>query len=105
MAVVFASFGFNIPHLYPECNQLYHTDPPGRSDCFTCHKQNVQLIGPSFAAIAKKYRNTPANTENLAMKIIKGGTGAWGKVPMPPHPTLTKKDAAEKAKYVLSGKW
>ena len=76
-----------------------------RSDCFTCHKQNVQLIGPSFAAIAKKYRNTPANTENLAMKIIKGGTGVWGKVPMAPHSTLSKKDATEMAKYVLSGKW
>ena len=75
-----------------------------KSDCLTCHKQNEQLIGPSFSAIAKKYRNTTANTETLAMKIIKGGTGKWGNVPMTPHPTISKKEAVEMVRYILSRK-
>jgi cytochrome c len=75
-----------------------------KSDCVTCHKQNQQLIGPSFAAIAKKYKNNTANINYLSTKIIKGGSGKWGQVPMTPHPTISKKDADEMVRFILSKK-
>jgi cytochrome c len=62
------------------------------------------LIGPSFAAIAKKYKNNTANINYLSTKIIKGGSGKWGQVPMTPHPTISKKDADEMVRFILSKK-
>lgn len=73
-----------------------------KSDCLTCHKENDRLIGPAYAEVAKKYENNAKNIEYLAGKIIEGGSGVWGEIPMTPHPDLSKDDAAEMAKYVLS---
>jgi cytochrome c len=71
-----------------------------QSDCLTCHKVRDKLIGPSYEEVAKKY--TMADTVKLADKIIKGGSGNFGAVPMTPHPSLSQKDAIEMAKYILS---
>ena len=38
----------------------------------------------------------------LADKIIKGGTGVWGNMPMTAHATLKKDDAKLMVKYILS---
>ncbi len=73
-----------------------------KSDCLVCHKLNEKLIGPSYADVAKKYPNTPANITHLADKIIKGGGGVWGDMAMTPHPTLSMDDAKALAQYVLS---
>ncbi|MCL4103561.1 UNVERIFIED_CONTAM: hypothetical protein GTU68_059640 [Idotea baltica] len=43
-------------------------------------------IGPTYKEVAKKYQNDPEARDRLAQKILTGGTGAWGEVPMPPHP-------------------
>ncbi|HEU4901219.1 MAG TPA: carbohydrate-binding protein, partial [Flavisolibacter sp.] len=74
-----------------------------KSDCNTCHRVNQKLIGPSFTEIAKRYK-TQAAAGRLADKVIKGGAGIWGQVPMTPHPQLSKKDATEMVKYILSVK-
>ena len=73
-----------------------------KSDCATCHKIDEKLIGPSFKEIAAKYDNADqATIDSLAGKIINGGAGNWGQVPMTPHPALTKDDATALVKYVL----
>jgi cytochrome c len=73
----------------------------GKSDCLTCHKINEKNIGPAYADIAAKYENTDENIKMLAGKIIKGGSGNWGAIPMTPHPGLSQDDAEALAKYVL----
>lgn len=73
-----------------------------QSDCLTCHKVDEKLIGPSYVEVAQKYENTDKNVEYLADKIIKGGSGVWGQIPMTPHPALSADDAKEMARYVLS---
>ena len=73
-----------------------------KSDCLACHKLDVKLVGPAYADVAKKYPSTPANVTMLANKVIKGGTGVWGQIPMTPHPTLALADAKKMVKYVLS---
>lgn len=70
------------------------------SDCLTCHKVRDKLIGPSYEEIAKKY--TSKDIDTLAAKIIKGGSGVFGTVPMTAHPSLPKEDAKEMVKYILS---
>ena len=72
------------------------------SDCKTCHHPVNKIIGPAHTDVAKKYEFTKANVEMLAQKIIKGGTGVWGQVPMSPHPDISQADAEKMARYVLS---
>jgi cytochrome c len=72
-----------------------------KSDCFTCHKLSDASTGPSYAAVSAKYENTEANQKMLAEKVISGGTGVWGQIPMAAHPAITKEDAIAMVKYVL----
>jgi cytochrome c len=74
----------------------------GQSDCVGCHKVLEPNVGPAHAEVAKKYENTEANINMLADKIMNGGSGNWGTVPMAAHPGISKADAVLMAKYVLS---
>ncbi len=73
-----------------------------KSDCLSCHKEHEKLVGPAYADVAKKY--TSADVDKLADKVIKGGSGSWGDVPMTPHPSLSVDDAKEMVKYILTVK-
>jgi cytochrome c len=72
------------------------------SDCNTCHKIDTKVIGPAFQDVANKYPATDASIDTLANKVIKGGKGNWGDIPMAAHPTLALADAKEMVKYILS---
>jgi cytochrome c len=74
------------------------------SDCRTCHKDDAKLIGPSYQDVAKKYENNTGNIKLLAGKIIQGGQGVWGEIPMSPHPNLSEEDASAMVEYILSMK-
>jgi cytochrome c len=72
------------------------------NDCKTCHHPTNKIIGPAHMDVAKKYEFTQANVTLLADKIIAGGSGVWGEIPMSPHGDLSKADAEKMAMYVLS---
>lgn len=72
-----------------------------KSDCWSCHKINEPSIGPSYSDVAARYEPTAANYEMLSGKIINGGKGVWGEVPMNPHPDISKEDAIAITKYIL----
>lgn len=72
------------------------------SDCKTCHHLTNKLVGPAHTEVAKKYEFTQANVTMLAGKILKGGSGNWGEIPMTAHPDLSQADAEKMAMYVLS---
>ena len=73
-----------------------------KSDCLTCHKVDEKLTGPSYRDVANKYASqAPGIIPTLAAKVIKGGSGVWGEVPMLPHPTISQADAETMVKYVL----
>ncbi|HSF46616.1 MAG TPA: c-type cytochrome [Chitinophagaceae bacterium] len=74
------------------------------SDCRTCHQDAAKVIGPAYVDVAKKYPNTPANVKLLAGKIIAGGKGVWGEIPMTPHPNVSQEDAEAMVTYILSMK-
>lgn len=74
----------------------------GQNDCLTCHKINEASTGPAYKAVAAKYANTPEVIDQLSNKVIKGGAGNWGAVPMTPHPNLAKDDAVAMVKYILT---
>ena len=72
------------------------------SDCKTCHHPTNKIVGPAHAEVAKKYDFTKANVNLLADKIINGGSGVWGEIPMTAHTDISKADAEKMAMYVLS---
>lgn len=74
------------------------------SDCRTCHKDDSKLIGPAYQDVAKKYENNAANVKMLTEKIINGGQGNWGEIPMAGHPNLSQDDASAMVDYILSMK-
>lgn len=72
------------------------------NDCKTCHHPVNKGIGPPHTTVAEKYEYTDDNVTLLAKRIIQGGSGTWGDVPMNPHPDLSQEDAEKIARYVLS---
>ncbi|HTS46135.1 MAG TPA: c-type cytochrome [Puia sp.] len=79
----------------------------GSSDCTTCHRLEKtgagSTIGPAYSDVAAKYAPAADTTvDRLVQKVIKGGTGVWGQVPMTPHPALAEADVRVMVKYILS---
>ena len=73
-----------------------------RYDCATCHKIYDKMEGPSYENIAIKYHDNPDAPLYLSKKIVQGGSGVWGNVPMNAHPYMPNEDAIELATYILS---
>jgi cytochrome c len=72
-----------------------------QSDCLNCHATETQLVGPSFVAIADKYRGVKDASETLNKKIRLGGGGVWGQVPMLAHPQHTVDEVAFMLRWIL----
>lgn len=73
----------------------------GRNDCLTCHAIAEKKIGPAYQDVAKKYAGSDTAVEYLAKKVIAGGTGVWGQIPMAAHPALALDSAKQMVKYIL----
>jgi cytochrome c len=73
-----------------------------KSDCLTCHKVDVKIVGPAYNDVAKKYPANEANYALLSKKVIEGGSGVWGQVAMSPHPSLAPADVKKMVQYILS---
>ena len=73
-----------------------------KSDCLTCHKVNEASVGPAYSLVAAKYAGNQAGQDSLVHKIIKGGAGNWGAVPMMAHPNLAPEDVKKMVAYVMS---
>ena len=71
------------------------------SDCRTCHLIDEKNIGPAWRDVANKYADSANAVEYLSHKIINGGSGVWGQVPMAAHPTMSQEDAETLAKFVI----
>ena len=71
-------------------------------DCSSCHKVDEKSIGPSFKSVSQRYKKDSKAPSYLAQKIIEGGSGAWGPVPMAAHPSLKKNEATQIVSWILS---
>jgi cytochrome c len=73
-----------------------------KSNCMTCHQVDKKIVGPSFSDVAKKYKDDAAAEGRLVEKVKRGGSGAWGSIPMPPN-ALKDEDLRTLVKWVLAG--
>lgn len=73
----------------------------GTKNCMACHSVNTQVVGPAFKDVAKKYASDKEAANMLAAKIIGGGGGVWGAVPMPANPQVSQAEAQKLAAWIL----
>jgi len=73
-------------------------------NCMACHAAERKLVGPSYKSVAQKYAGDAKAADMLAIKIVKGGAGVWGAIPMPANPQVGEADAKKLAVWVLNMK-
>ena len=73
-------------------------------NCMACHAVATKLVGPSYKDVAAKYAGQKDAVDKLAGKIIKGGSGVWGPVPMPANAQVNDAEAKKLAAWVLTQK-
>lgn len=71
-------------------------------NCMACHAVDKKLVGPSYKDVAKKYASDAKAVDALATKIIKGGSGVWGAIPMPANTQVSEADAKKLSAWILS---
>ena len=69
-----------------------------------CHAVDKKLVGPSYKDVAAKYANDKSAVDKLAVKIVKGGSGVWGPVPMPANTQVSEAEAKRLSAWILSQK-
>jgi cytochrome c len=71
-------------------------------NCMACHQIDSKLVGPAYKDVAAKYAGQPDAVARLAQKVMKGGAGVWGPVPMPANPQVNEAEAKQLAQWILS---
>ena len=71
-------------------------------NCMACHAIEQKVVGPAYKDVAAKYKADKTAVDKLATKIIKGGSGVWGPVPMPANAQVNEAEAKKLAAWVLS---
>ena len=71
-------------------------------NCMACHALDKKLVGPAYKDVAAKYAADKTAVDKLAAKIMKGGAGVWGPVPMPANAQVNEAEAKKLAAWVLS---
>ena len=74
-----------------------------QKNCMSCHAVDKKIVGPAYKDVAAKYKNDPKAEAMLVQKVMKGGAGVWGPVPMPAN-NISEADAKTLVKWVMSQK-
>jgi cytochrome c len=75
-----------------------------KSACLACHAVDKKIVGPAFKDVAAKYKDDQGAEAKLVEKVMKGGSGVWGQIPMPPNVNVKEEDVKTLVKWVLSQK-
>jgi len=75
-----------------------------KKNCMACHQVDKKVVGPSYKDVAAKYAGQKDAADKLAQKIVKGGSGVWGAVPMPANPQVSEAEAKQLAAWIMSAK-
>jgi len=73
-------------------------------NCMACHAVDKKLVGPAYKDVAAKYKGDKTAADKLALKVMKGGSGVWGAVPMPANAQVNEAEAKKLVAWVLSTK-
>ena len=73
-----------------------------KKNCMACHAVDKKLVGPSYKDVSAKYAGQKTAVDTLAQKVIKGGSGVWGPVPMPANAQVSDAEAKELVRWILT---
>jgi cytochrome c len=71
-------------------------------NCLACHSVTAKVVGPAYVDVADKYRGKKGAEDELTQKVLKGTSGTWGPVPMPPNSQVSDAEARTLVKWILS---
>ena len=83
---------------------LANADLAQKKNCMACHAVDKKLVGPSYKQVAAKYAGQKDAIDKLAQKVLKGGSGVWGAVPMPANTQVSEAEAKLLVQWVLQQK-
>jgi len=75
-----------------------------KKNCMACHSVSQKVIGPAYKEVAAKYAGQADAVAKLVPKVMKGGAGVWGAVPMPANPQVSEAEAKQLVEWVLQQK-
>ena len=81
-----------------------NADLAQKKNCMACHALDKKLVGPAYKEVATKYAGQKDAVDKLTQKVLKGGSGVWGPVPMPANPQVTEAEAKQLVQWVLTAK-
>jgi cytochrome c len=75
-----------------------------KKNCLNCHAIASKLVGPAYQDVARKYASQADAEDKLVQKVLKGSTGVWGPIAMPPNTQVSAEEAHTLVKWVLQQK-
>ncbi|MDE2092358.1 MAG: c-type cytochrome [Burkholderiales bacterium] len=73
-----------------------------KKNCLACHAVDKKVLGPAYKDVAAKYAGQKDAVDKLAAKVMKGGSGVWGNIPMPANPQVSEAEAKQLVQWILS---
>jgi len=83
---------------------MANADLAKAKNCMACHAIGSKLVGPAYKDVAAKYAGQKDAENKLVTKVMKGGSGTWGAIPMPANPQVSEAEARTLVKWVLAQK-
>ena len=71
-------------------------------NCLSCYAVDKKVLGPAYKDVAAKYAGQKDAADKLAAKVIKGGVGVWGQIPMPANAQVNEAEAKKLVAWILS---
>jgi cytochrome c len=96
------SVTFVLASIAVSATALAQQDLAQKKNCMACHAIDKKVVGPAYKDVAAKYAGQKDAAAMLAEKIMKGGSGVWGPVPMPANTQVSEAEAKQLATWVLS---
>jgi len=79
-----------------------NADLAQKKNCMACHSVDKKVVGPAYKEVAAKYAGQKDAVDKLAQKVLKGGSGVWGQVPMPANAQVNEAEAKQLVQWILT---
>jgi cytochrome c len=73
-----------------------------KKNCMACHAVDKKVLGPAYKDVAAKYAGQKDAVDKLSVKVVKGGAGVWGNIPMPANPQVNDAEAKQLVQWILT---
>jgi len=98
----FVTASISLCTLFVSASAFAQSDLAQKKNCMACHAIDKKLVGPAYKDVAAKYAGQKDAVDKLAQKVMKGGAGVWGAVPMPANPQVTDAEAKQLVQWIMT---